>query len=213
MNVNGDWTKNIVEMFSRFGGTDNASIALSIYRGLASGEPLSFDEIQELSSVDKVTVRKVVGDWPSVFFDEQKRIVGFWGLTIKPMSDHVLTIDGIDLYTWCAWDTLFIPQLLGRPANITSKCRTTGSIVKLRVDEDGVKIVSPSGVVLSFIDCEKVDDDLISSFCHYIHFFSGTESAEKYTRETGNTFIISLSDAYKIAIKKNEHQFGELLSA
>jgi alkylmercury lyase len=213
MNKNGDWAKNLVNMFSQCSDHEGASIALSIYRGLSSGEPLSFDKIGELSSIDGVTIRKVVKEWPSVYFDDHERIIGFWGLTINPISDHILTVGGIDLYAWCAWDTLFIPELLGRPANIRSKCRTTGSEIKLVVDENEIKNISPRSVVLSFIECEKIDDNLISSFCHYIHFFADTASAEKYISEAKDTFILSLSDAYEVGIMKNKHQFGELLSA
>jgi hypothetical protein len=35
---------------------------------------------------------------------------------------------GVTLYAWCAWDTLFIPELLGRTARVESSCLETKKV-------------------------------------------------------------------------------------
>ena len=43
------------------------------------------------------------------------------------------------MHTWCAWDTLFLPALLGETAEVRSTCPVTGSVVELVVAPDAVK--------------------------------------------------------------------------
>jgi len=44
---------------------------------------------------------------------------------------HALQFDGRTLYAWCAWDTLFLPELLGRPARVTSTDPVSEVILEL----------------------------------------------------------------------------------
>ncbi len=37
----------------------------------------------------------------------------YWGLAIAE-TKHRLEVDGRALYTWCAWDSLFLPEILQR---------------------------------------------------------------------------------------------------
>jgi hypothetical protein len=67
-------------------------------------------------------------------------VTGFWGLALSEMP-HRLQVDA--LYGWCAWDTLFIPLILGKEAHVESPCATTGEIVSLTVGPDGVRDVAP----------------------------------------------------------------------
>jgi hypothetical protein len=48
-----------------------------------------------------------------VFHDDAGHIVGFWGLSTTELGPHRLRgVDGVELSAWCAWDTLFLPELL-----------------------------------------------------------------------------------------------------
>ena len=60
--------------------------------------------------------------------DEEGRVFGFRRLTLKPTS-HVLEVDGRTLYAWCAVDTLFLPERLGRPARIRSNSPQSGETI------------------------------------------------------------------------------------
>src|SRR3989442_9036358 len=46
------------------------------------------------------------------YTDKQGRIIGFGGLAVREMP-HRFKVDGRTLYTWCAWDSLFIPVTRG----------------------------------------------------------------------------------------------------
>jgi len=72
-----------------------------------------------------------------------------------------------------AWATLFIPIILGGTANVISRCETTGEAVELLVWPEGVRSANPATIHLSFVLPEGgFDQRVVSSFCHYVHFFT-----------------------------------------
>jgi alkylmercury lyase len=66
-------------------------------------------------------VKRALAEWGGFFTDEQGHVIGFLGLSIRPMP-HRLTVTGRTLYAWCAFDTLFLPELLGAAAEVESRC-------------------------------------------------------------------------------------------
>lgn len=91
-------------------------LSLELYRLLAEGQPVPRAKLAKQLGISLETVNQIIESWPGVFSDEQERVVGYWGLAIPAAytSPHQLTINGRRLSAWCAWDTLFLPQLLGQ---------------------------------------------------------------------------------------------------
>src|SRR5690349_17086165 len=81
-------------------------VALSTYRRLARGVPASLEEIAGDVDGQVEEVRRILGDWNGVYTNDEKRVIGFWGLAIPKMK-HRFEVDGARLHAWCAWDTLF----------------------------------------------------------------------------------------------------------
>src|SRR5438105_3553591 len=80
----------------------------------------------------------------------ETRITGYWGLALSPTA-HRFLIRGRLLYTWCAWDSLFIPELLGESARVESSCPQTKSRIHLTVTPRGVIDLDPAGAVVSLV--------------------------------------------------------------
>ena len=148
-----------------------------------------------------------------VYRDEAGRVVGYWGLAISEMS-HRFEVNGRRLSTWCAWDTLFIPELLGKVAQVESLCPVSGKAIRLSVGPDGLRSVEPEGTVVSFLapDESGFRRDVISAFCHYIHFFSSAEVGADWLERNPGTFLVSLPDAFRLGRMKNQMQYKEVLS-
>ena len=139
-------------------------------------------------------------------------MIGFWGLTIREMP-HRLQTDGRMLYAWCAWDTLFLPEILGRRARVTSTCPTTGDTVSLEVDAGGVVGVTPNSAVLSFLRSDgPFDGDVIRSFCHFVHFFAAPEAAARWIERHPDTFALSIDDGAELARARNRELLGAALA-
>jgi alkylmercury lyase len=173
-------------------------VAFAVYRLLALGEPVPPSRIAERVGVPADRVAVLLDSWPGVYRDSEGRMIGFWGLALSEMP-HRVQVDGRTLYGWCAWDTLFIPLILGKEARVESPCATTGEVVSLTVGPDGIRDVAPEGAVLSFLRPEgKFDYDVILSFCHYVLLFRSEEAGGEWTAAHANTFLLSPAEGFEL---------------
>jgi alkylmercury lyase len=117
-------------------------------------------------------------------------------------------------YTWCAWDTLFLPELLATTARVASTCPVTGETIRLTVGPDGVTRVAPPGAVLSFLRPEgRFDEKVIQSFCHFVLFFASEAAAWTWTATHPGTFVLSIDDGFTLARLRNGGTFGLALGS
>jgi len=180
-------------------------LGLEIYRQLAQGEPVLRSELAEALAAPKDTVDELLGH-PNLkcltYADNEGRIIGFGGLAVREMP-HRFKVDGRTLYTWCAWDSLFIPGLLGLEAEVESPVPGSTARVRLRVAPDEVKHVEPRSAVMSFLlpSAQTFQADVLkamASFCHYIFFFPDPEMAAAWTSSHPDTTVISVPDAFEL---------------
>jgi alkylmercury lyase len=161
------------------------------------------------------------GSWPGVCLDGDQRVVGVWGLTIHELSPtHRLNRNARELFTWCAWDTLFLPGILGARLDVRSVCPTTGETISLVVAPSGVVGTSRPDVVVSFLLPDRdFDADIIQSFCHFAgcglsrsrsqsYFFASAEAGESWTAQYPGTFSLSLDDVFDLGGRHFPSAFG-----
>ncbi len=187
-------------------------VALATYRHLAQGVPLSPEEIAEAAGADVEEVRRTLSGWIGVYTDEAKWVIGFWGLAI-PRMKHRFEVDGVTLHAWCAFDTLFLPELLGRTARVESACEASGQPVRLMVSPARVESAEPASLFVSFLapDVSRLQQDVIRNFCHYVHFFRSREDGQAWTAKAPGTFLLTLDEAVELARRTNDVRFGALL--
>ena len=150
--------------------------------------------------------------WPLAFRDERGDVIGYAGLTVRQMGEHRVHVDGRSLSTWCAYDTLFLPELLGQTVGVTSRCPTTGTQISLTVGAGGVRDLQPAEAVVSFLAPDTVfDDSVIQSFCQYVHFFACEDAAATWTSTHEGTFAIPVDDAFEVGRRVNRARFGQAL--
>lgn len=194
---------------------DQQRIALHIYQLIAAtARPVTVGQIAASANVAPEHVEESLRSWPLVLRDDQDRVVGFWGIHAEPISPtHALELDGTTVYTWCAWDTLFITEILGRPTQITSTDPQTGKTVRLKVAPDGVTSVEPSGTVVSLLLPEDgLTDDAIKRFCHKVHFFTSPESAEAWIDRRPGLFHVTVDEAFELGRVTNRLRMGAILN-
>ena len=189
-------------------------LSLELYRVLAKG-PVPRGTLAKRLEIPIETVNRILGSWPGVFSDAYGRVVSYWGLALPAAhaSPHRLTIDGQVLSAWCAWDTLFLPQLLGQTAHIESTS-PTGTKVRLTVSPQRVDGIDPIESQMSLLvpDCDGVQNDVITRFCHFVHFFPSRDVAKSWTAQHPGTSLMSIHEAYILARLKNEAQYREVLA-
>ena len=103
-------------------------VGAMLYRELARGKPVRRERVAEILGVptrEIVSLLERGGLASLTLYDDARRIIGFGGLSVTE-TVHRFNVDGQSLFTWCAWDGLFIPGMLGKGAEIVSRCPQTG---------------------------------------------------------------------------------------
>jgi len=175
-------------------------IAVGLYRLLARGEPVRPEELAAAIGVTPDRVHDALGSWPGVYRDEDGRVVGFWGLALGPLDpEYRFHVGGRTLYTWCAWDTLFIPAILEGIARVEATCPVTGRTVSLVVDPAGVRVLEPASPVVSMVVPEgPFGFDVVESFCHRVLSFASTEAGIGWTADHPGTTLLSVEEAFEV---------------
>jgi alkylmercury lyase len=187
-------------------GTDRVSIALLGL--LATGRPVLRRDIAVALSGGaagaahaeaEAVVSAAVRQMPHLEFDADGRIVGC-GLTLVP-TDHQIVFSGSPLYTWCAFDTVLFPVMLGRRAEVRSRCHATGVPVRCSIGPDDAEDVAPAAAVISLVVREPAAacGDVRGSFCHHVHFFASPAVAATWRAAHATGHVVSVSEAHTIA--------------
>jgi alkylmercury lyase len=187
-------------------------LGVNLVRLLALGGPVSAATLADRVGRTEIEIVEELKRWPGVFRDDAGRIIGYAGLTVAEMGAHRLHIDGRELSTWCAYDTLFLPELLGRTVRVSSRCPVTGDQISLTVGPRGASDLTPPEALVSFLVPDRpFGDDLIRSFCHFVHFFASPQAAATWTAAHDGTFAIPVDDAFEVGRLVNRDRFGKAL--
>ncbi len=194
---------------------EDRGFALAAYRLLAKGEPLRREALAAALDRPTRSIIQTLDSWPALIeYNEDRAIVGFGGLTINP-TKHRMLVDAIEVYTWCAWDSLFIPAILGRPVRLTSTSPASHSEIVIHVSMDGDVEKTPDGIVVSFpiSSLENLQNDVRGTFCCLVHFFPTPDEGRRWVEGRANVTLVTLDEAVRLGKRKNAIQFGDLLEA
>jgi alkylmercury lyase len=133
---------------------------------------------------------------------EDGAIIGA-ALTLRPTS-HRFRVRGNDLYTWCGFDALFLPILLGERAEVASTCPVTGVDIRLTVEPDGaVSAATPAEVVVGIVGedvtscCTAAGPG--SDICTQMQFFASRDAGERWLDSHPGVAVVDLDSAREIA--------------
>lgn len=198
---------------------EDQRVAVALYRELAKGKAVDADQLGRALERSPGEIRALLErDAIKAFLhpDSQGRVLGFGGLAAAPMH-HRFEVDGRTLWTWCAWDSLFIPEILGRLVRVTSSDPETRESVRLVVTPERIESVVPAEAIVSFIELESevfrsTAQNVMASFCHFVFFFASRSSGERWTAKHPGTFLYTLDDAFALAKRLNARNFGAELA-
>jgi alkylmercury lyase len=208
--------ETVARMFiEAFPGMDagDQELALALYRLLAEGQPVSPTNLAGALNRPVEDLEHTLNQWPAVFYDGQGCIIGFWGLSVRE-TKHRLEVNGSVIYAWCAWDTLWLPELLHASVAVTSRCAQTGDPVRLNVLPERVDSAEPVSTVVSFLELDERaprENNVVTSFCHFVHFFRDREEGERWTERHPETFLLTLDEAFDIGRRVNATRYRDIL--
>lgn len=210
----------LVDALSAAGGQlddGQRKVALATYRLLAQGDPVTHSAIADEVGITVEAVASHFAEWPAVFRNGDDAIVGFWGLALQPLDPEyglVASDTGEPLgYAWCAWDTLFLPTLLGQTVDVTSTDGQTGETITLTVAPDATRRIQPTETVVSFLAPNAPwESDVLATFCHKVLFFANQANADAWiAAQPDELFIVSVDEAFEIGRRWTADRYGDAL--
>lgn len=193
-------------------------VVLATYRLLARGESVFDGHVAAAvgAPVDEVAAR--LREWPGVYRDDREAIVGFWGLARDPLDPEYRLEIGSEpavAYAWCAWDTLFLPRLVGETVRVMAIDGLSGTSISLTVTPQGVRRHHPPETVVTFLAPDgPFDADVVAGFCHKVLFFeNGSNATEWMAGRPDELFALSVDDAFEVGFEVTRAVYGDALDS
>lgn len=186
------------DLAGTFPAAECAPLGRALLTLLARGEPVADEQLAAETNRPLGEVTAMLESWPNVHRDGRGAVVAFSGLSLRPTAHHFV-VGGRQLFTWCAWDTLFLPALLDEPAEVRSTCPLTGTPVRLRVDAGGIADAEPAELQVTFPPMATTSTaSIVKSFCCHVHFVAGPDAARRWLGDHPDGSVLSLRDAYEV---------------
>ncbi len=191
-------------------------VVIATYGLLARGEAITDADVAAAAGLPTGDAAGLLAEWPGVYRNADGAIVGFWGLARDPLDpEYRLQLAGYDrpVYAWCAWDTLFLPAVLGETIDIGAADGHTGAPISLTVSPQGPDRVVPAETVVSFVVPRgRFDADVVASFCHKVLFFANADNAAAWiAAHPDELFTLSVDDAFEVGRLVTTARYGDEL--
>ena len=193
---------------------DGQRLAVAVFRLLSAGHPVSVPAAADAAGMTKPQAASILRSWPAVFRDDHGQVTGFWGLALAGMPPHRIRRAGTELSAWCAWDPLFLARIIG-DLQVATADPVTGETITYAIGRDGsITGASHPDAVLSFLRPDQPwDNNVMTSFCHYVRHFTSPATAQRWTAGHPGTFVINLNDAAELARRHTARFFGTAAAA
>lgn len=222
--MNGYGDKEIGERFQTYlrKGTflavqpDLIPLSLALYRRLGEGVAVQREALANDLGVSATNVKMLLGKLPpsTVEMDQDGGVIAFGGLSIAE-GNHEFHVDGRELYTWCVFDGLFLPQLLEKPATLITHCPITGGKIEIDLTRERIVRVNPAQPVMSLVapESEACCDDLRGAFCNHVNFFSDQDVFATWATKRTDVTCVSVERAHSLAMQQNKLRYRRYLKA
>jgi len=186
-------------------------VSRQIYRLLCRGHPVSRKMLAKRLEMPIEVLQDLLDRLSLIHFDDQDHIIAYRGLTLHS-TDHRFAIEGGSvLHAWCAWDTLFLPEILKANVQVDSICPTTLAPICLNLSPQRVEQIEPEETVISFVtpNAAGIEENVVSHLCPFIHFFASKEAGLKWTQQHSGTFLLTIDQAHRLGRKINAAQYTD----
>ncbi|MFC1481715.1 organomercurial lyase [Candidatus Neomarinimicrobiota bacterium] len=180
------------------------SILKQVFPLLASGQPLTEEQIIEVTGANHSNVREALS-LGRTGRDEQGHVIELFGVT-KTTTSHRIEINQTILYSCCALVAHMVPMLTGGTARIESTDPISKESVWVTIRDHTLESFTPMDATGTFVSTEfrEVMDSVGDAFCNHIMHFSSIENAQEFIAQNPKRFILNMEEFHDIAIKMYE---------
>lgn len=173
---------------------EQKDLARAILEQVAQGKPVEKAQLSAALHLSPEELEQRLVQLPDLEYDQHGRIVG-WGVTLVP-TRHRFRIQGQDLFTWCAFDTVLFPPQLHIEAQVQSTCPVTGRTIAFVVTPEGsIKHLSQDACVLSLLIPTEQRHRGRAGFCEPSLFFWDEQAAASLLGTHPEAVLLSIEEA------------------
>ena len=192
---------------------DTQHLAVAIYRRLATGAPATPGHLAEVLETTPAQIDSLIGCYPPTSFDFERHgaVVAFGGLSLIRTA-HEFLVSGARLYTWCVLDALFLPEIIGLPAILKTKCAASGDQIEVHLDHNRIRRRSPEGIVMSIVgpDRQACRENLRGAFCQHVLLFRNENAFRDWSAERADVAFVSLDEAHGMGRERNAARYPDV---
>ncbi|MFQ5922678.1 MAG: organomercurial lyase [Anaerolineales bacterium] len=180
-------------------------VTIRTIQALSEGKPVSPKELANIWELPLEQVQMVLDAAVAAGraeIDDQGNLVG-GVLSLNPTA-HRISIDGNQVYTWCAYDAIYAPGVVGQTARIESQDPVTRESIRVTITPEGIEDIRPEGTVVSVVG-GKTDmrGGPVSPRCSQMLFFGSRETANQWLQGRTDVAVLTVEEVFDLA---NEFQ-------
>ncbi len=203
------------DFLRRFGlsNEEEQVFAVGLYDQLSAGRPVTQGQMSETLDWTEKKVTGMFDELPSVYLDyDEDGNVSDWGGFGLDGGNNRFNIRGNEMFAWCAWDALFVPAVVGEPAQVTAVDAEDGSEVSLTVTPSGVEDISPAGAVMTFAlpGMKAFPRFEEFSFQRTVFFFGSEYSARRWLGKNPGPELITIEEGFELGRTMNRIRFPDI---
>ncbi len=190
---------------------EERQISKFLYQKLALGKSIPIETIANELQIPIQDIQVHLKQMAYVEYSATGEISAYRGVTLN-QTKHYVFHNNVKIYTWCAFDTLFLADLLVEPVSIFSNCPACGKAISCKVTDRNLISSKDSDIVMSFIIPDKVDfcDDLQNAFCCKVYFFCNQQCGSEWINLSPEIAFFNLAESLVIAQERNRQFLGNV---
>lgn len=188
-------------------------LSVAAYRLLATGQPVSLSVLAKTLNIGAAEVERMTASFPpsTIDWNDNRELVGFVGLSLLP-TPHRFAAGGQQLYTWCVFDALFLPEIIGSTAQLRTHCPQSGREIRVHIAPDGILSAEPDTTVMSWVraDVGRCRDDLRGAFCDHVCLYASKAIFDAADRGQPEMRCIPLDEAFELTRQRNRQRYPDV---
>ncbi len=188
-------------------------VSVALYRLLGRGVPVTRDEFGVACDLSQERIGQLLDELPptALEFDARGAIAAFGGLSLGP-THHRFVTGEVELHTWCVFDALFLPEILGKPAILLTRCPASGAELTVDLSPGEVRAARPSDAVMSIVgpDRQACCNNLRKAFCDKVNLFQSLQAFMAWSRRQEDMGCVTLGEAQHFARQRNALRYPDV---
>ena len=188
-------------------------LSVELFRLLGRGVPVTREQLGIACGLPTGRIDELQLEFPptNFGFDEDGQVIAFGGLNLVP-THHRFDTEDAGLYTWCVFDALFLPEILGKPATLVTRCPGSGVELTVELAPGKVRSAPPSGCVMSIVapDSDACCVNLRRAFCDHVNLFKDERTFTTWSQVRQYAAYVTLPEAQIFARQRNAMRYPDV---